>query len=221
MKIITISNLINHALQFVVQTSKLYNIDESHAVKHSLEVFRFADCIYKDEIKRNSYLSSQKKIIYLSALVHDMCDKKYMNEAEGIQNIRKHMKNHISDDELDIVSKIIETISYSKVKKNGYPQLGEYQLAYHIVREADLLSAYDIDRSIMFSMLHEKNDFFDGLPASIELFEKRVLTYISDELFITEYSQKKSKELHERSIHDLEQYKEMYKDMYKDFENMN
>ena len=42
-------------------------------------------------------------------------------------------------------------MSYSKVKVHGYPELGDYQLAYHIVRESDLLTAYNIPRSIVYN----------------------------------------------------------------------
>ena len=55
------------------------------------------------------------------------------------------MKPYIASEKLDIIFQIITTMSYSTVKKNGFPSLNEYQLAYHIVREADLLAAYDID----------------------------------------------------------------------------
>ena len=46
------------------------------------------------------------------------------------------MKNN----DLEVIGKIIGTMSYSKVKANGYPDLGEYQLAYHIVRGSGFIS---------------------------------------------------------------------------------
>ena len=50
MKIITTSlslmNLINHCFDFVMDTSAIHNIDESHALKHSMEVFGYAKKIW-------------------------------------------------------------------------------------------------------------------------------------------------------------------------------
>ena len=51
---------------------------------------------------------------------------------------------------MDVIGDIIGSMSYSKVKKNGFPELGDYQTEYNIVREADLLAAYDIDRAIIY-----------------------------------------------------------------------
>ena len=101
------------------------------------------------------------------------------------------------------MSDIITTMSYSKVKKNGYPNLGNYQLAYHIVREADLLSAYDFERSLVYQMMHEKDDYCRSLKTTFDLFEKRILTYRSDGLFVTEYSKNKSEVLHNYTKHEI------------------
>ena len=54
MKITALSPLLNCAFNYVVKFSKIYNIDESHALKHSMETFRFANEIYNHEIKQNS-----------------------------------------------------------------------------------------------------------------------------------------------------------------------
>ena len=65
LKPISILALINYAFQYVVDTSLKYNIDESHALKHSMEVFGYAKQNYDLEIKKNSFLSTQKEIIYM------------------------------------------------------------------------------------------------------------------------------------------------------------
>jgi hypothetical protein len=114
------------------------------------------------------------------------------------------MKECISYDDFQIITKIITTMSYSKVRKNGYQEMGEYQLAYHIVREADLLAAYDIDRCIIFGMYIDTLDYMDALKRAKDLFTTRVLTYIEDNLFITEYSQRQSRILHEYAVSNLE-----------------
>ena len=136
-----------------------------------------------------------------------MCDKKYMNEKEGIHEMKEYMKDYVKEPELEVISSIISTMSYSKVKVNGYPKLGEYQLAYHIVREADLLAAYDIDRCIMYSIHKDSSEYSGALKVALELFDNRVFRMRQDRLFKTEYSRKESLKLHKKAKNDVESLK--------------
>ena len=187
------TDFINLAFKCVVDLTKKYNIDESHSLKHSMEVMRFASDIYDSELVSNPHLLGQRDVIILSAILHDMCDKKYVDEVEGLAEIQRYM-SEFSD--FPVIAKIITTMSYSKVKKNGYPDLGIYQLAYHIVREADLLAAYDIDRCIIFGMSVDKLAYSVAVERAKLLFVDRVMKYRSDGLFVTEWSKAKSLELH-------------------------
>jgi HD superfamily phosphodiesterase len=211
MKVMNFVTLINQAFRFVIQTSQEYCIDESHALKHSMEVFNFANNIYESELRSYPHLSDQREIISLAAIVHDMCDKKYMNETIGIINIKNYMKDYLPEEELEVVTSIISGMSYSTVKKKGYPDLGKYQHAYHIVREADLLAAYDFDRSVIFNIMRNKCNYVDSLYESKELFEKRILNYRKDKLFITNYSKNKSVLLHKKAISDIEKINALLK----------
>jgi len=188
------TDYINLAFSCVKDLTRKYNIDESHGLKHSMEVMRFALDIYESELESNPHLAGQKMIIILSAILHDMCDKKYVDEVEGLAEIERYMSDFT---DFPIIANIITTMSYSKVKKNGYPDLGIYQLAYHIVREADLLAAYDIDRCVIFAMEMHKMDYTDAVDHADKLFKGRVMNYIDDDLFVTEYSKRKAGELHE------------------------
>jgi HD superfamily phosphodiesterase len=210
MKIIPTTNLINLAFNYVMRTSKIYNIDESHALKHSMEVYSYANKIYESEVVKNSHLENQREIICASAILHDMCDKKYMIEKNGLGMIKNYMSDYMTAKNLDTVCDIISTISYSKVKNVGYPNLGEYQLAYHIVREADLLSAYDIDRCIMYGMYMEKLNYDKALQKAINLFDTRVLKYRSDKLFITAYSKNESLKQHKKAKKEIENLKKVF-----------
>jgi len=194
-----------------METCDIHKIDESHALKHSMEVYNFAKKIYESELVKNSYLEEQQEIIYMTAIGHDMCDKKYMNETEGILKYQKYISEYIKPTDVEIIGKIIATMSYSKVKINGYPDLKEYQLAYHIVREADLLSAYDIDRCVIYGMYVEKLEYDAALKRAIELFESRVLKYRSDNLFITKYSKKESLKMHNNAKRNLDFLKKTVK----------
>ena len=193
-------NLINRGFNYVVETSQLYHIDESHALKHSMEVYQFAKQIYESELIIKPYIENHKEIIYMAAIGHDMCDKKYMDEKEGIIKYQTYLSGYMSSSDLEIVGKIIGTMSYSKVKANGYPKLGEYQLAYHIVREADLLAAYDIDRCIMYTMYRDNCSYSKALQEALNLFDYRVFRMRQDRLFKTKYSKKESLKLHKKAI---------------------
>jgi len=197
------NNIINTAFECVMKITKDQEIDESHAVKHSIEVFNLSREILESELPNNPQLSSQKNIIYCAAILHDMCDKKYMNDEEGLKRIQEYMKGVLSEHEIEIMSKIIMTMSYSKVSKYGYPELGEYQRAYHIVREADLLAAYDIDRCIIYSMYRDDIDYFAARAIAVELFNNRVFRMRQDRLFKTKYSQKESLKLHKKAKNDV------------------
>ena len=197
-------SIISRAFNLVVFLSKKFNIDESHSLKHSMEVYNFALQIYESELEMNHYLEGQKDIIILAAILHDTIDKKYVDEQAGLEEIRKHMEYHVKSEKLDIIFQIITTMSYSTVKKNGFPLLNEYQLAYHIVREADLLAAYDIDRCIMYAMYKKDMMYSDAVNAAKTLFEERVFKHRTDKLFVTNYSKKLSIQLHKKAKKDVE-----------------
>jgi hypothetical protein len=208
-KSITLINLINYAFKYVVDTSSLYAIDESHALKHSMEVYSFAKKIFESELIKLPYLKEQREIIYMSAIGHDMCDKKYIDETIGVKRYKNYLSEYMVDSDIEIIGKIIETMSYSKVKKNGFPNLGDHQLAYHIVREADLLAAYDIDRCIMYNMYRNNRNYSDSLNDAINLFDNRVFMMRKDRLFKTDYSKKESLRLHRKAKKDVECLREI------------
>lgn len=199
--------LLNKLFKFVTLTSKQLVIDESHGIKHSMEVLNFAHNIYKNEITNYPIIKNHERIIYISAIIHDMCDKKYIDEKFGIKKIEDFLKLEIPIEETKVIKDIISTMSYSTVKKNGYPKLNEYQVAYHIVREADLLSAYDFDRCIIYN-LHKKNgNINEAFKDSEELFNKRILKQITDDLYFTSYSKQIAKDLEIKSINKLNDWK--------------
>jgi len=207
---LSLMNLINMGFKYVIQTSDTYKIDESHALKHSMEVYGLAKKIYESEIEKNPFLEKQKEIIYMASIGHDMCDKKYMDEKIGIKKYQTYLTDFMEPSDLDIMGKIIGTMSYSKVKVNGFPNLGEYQLAYHIVREADLLASYDIDRCIMYRMCNGSNiGYYDALNEALELFDYRIFKLRSDKLFITNYSKRESLKLHKKAKKDVKSLSEI------------
>jgi hypothetical protein len=79
-------------------------------------------------------------------------------------------------------------------------------MAYHVVREADLLSAYDINRAIIYE-IYSNLTVDASINDSYQLFDNRVLKYRDDGLFITEYSKQKSAEMHKECIKQIDAWK--------------
>lgn len=187
----------NPIFNFIKNTCKQFDIDESHGIKHSMEVFDFSYSILQSESKNNPDLLGKEKIIYTAALLHDMCDNKYMDEEVGIKTIKQFLITELkyNDAEINAILDIIGTMSYSKVKKNRFPDLGEYQMAYHIVREADLLAAYDIDRCIIYTMMKNNVTYEDAFIEAKLLYYSRMGQHIDDGLFTFDSSKKMAVEL--------------------------
>jgi hypothetical protein len=185
--------------QFVKLTSYRYGIDESHAVGHAMDVLEYAQQIINETAHQHKYIREQEPIIFTSAILHDMCDKKYVEPTMGIFEIDRLLNYRLKPYEIQHIKDIITKMSYSTVKQNGFPDLGEYTMAYHIVREADLLTAYDFNRAMIYRMYNSQDNFIDAFENSKILFEKRTFRHEEDGLFITEYSKEKSRELYKKS----------------------
>jgi len=177
-----------------------HKIDESHGVSHSMDVLHFAHNIYNSELPKHPELLDQERLIYVSAIIHDMCDKKYMNEKEGVYEIEEFLGDKLTPLEIDTTKQIISTISYSTVKKNGFPDLGLYIPAYHIVRESDLLAAYDFDRSMIYHMYKNGETTETAFSNAKELFRTRVLRHERDGLFTTNYAKTYHPYLHSKAL---------------------
>ena len=197
--------LLNTLMRFVQYNSIKYKIDESHALGHALEVLHHTHHIYLHQRIKSPELREQESIFYSAAMLHDIYDHKYTNPQ--IPPISEVLQYHLKPHEIVAVKNIIDTMSYSVVKKNGFPQLKEYQWAYHTVREADLLASYDLNRAMLFHMYHSNDDIHKSYENIRAFFENRVKQYHTDNLFMTEYGKTKGYELREKSIDQLSSWK--------------
>jgi HD superfamily phosphodiesterase len=204
-------SILSNLISFVLLTIKKYNIDESHGLSHSMDVLYNAHNILESELIKTPELEKHRKIIMTSAVLHDMCDKKYLDEIEGIDAIQEFLNDKLDPMEIEISKKIMTTMSYSKVKKDGYPNFGNYQMAYHIVREADLLSAYDFDRCMIYSINKNNYDLDKSFNNAYELFKNRVLKHHQDNLFTTNYAKRESIKLHVESTIRIDNWKKILK----------
>jgi hypothetical protein len=124
------------------------------------------------------------------------------------------LEGQLEQNEINAIKDIISTMSYSTVKKNGYPKLDNFQHAYHIVREADLLAAYDFDRCMLYN-IHKQTEenknneikMTEAFNNANELFQNRVLKHNKDGLFVTDYSKNNYLPLHIEALKRIRTWK--------------
>lgn len=139
-----------------------------------------------------SLSSREVLIIQVSALLHDTVDGKYCDEVIATERVKTFLlvTLHFSTHDISTVLFLISTISYSKVKKRGYPQELRnnkgLEESYHLLRVCDLLAGYDPERSVMYNFFKGKVGTRGSITEAVEamraLFEVRVLKYIEDGL---------------------------------------
>jgi HD superfamily phosphodiesterase len=210
-------SLISKLFHFVLLITNKYGIDDSHGISHSMNTLHYANEIFKDEVQRHPILKEQEKLIYTTAILHDMCDKKYMNEYVGLCEIANFLEDDalFTPNEINIACNIMSTMSYSKVKRDGFPNLGGYQRAYNIVRESDLLTAYDFDRCLIYNMNRNDCDLETSFTTANELFEHRVFKHNDDKLFLLDYSKKESLKLETQSLARINHWKQVIRTLRK------
>jgi hypothetical protein len=204
-------SLLSKLMYFVLLTTKKYGIDESHGLLHSMNVLQYANKIYEHEVVNYPILKKQEKLIYVSAILHDMCDKKYLDEITGLNEIDNflHSEHALHPIEINMSKQIMSTMSYSKVKVDGFPTMGGYQMAYHVVREADLLTAYDFDRCMIYKMNQNGGNIENAFIDAEDLFNKRVLQHNDHGLFLFDYSRKESIPLHNTALQRISAWRNM------------
>lgn len=190
----------NTIVNFILTQCKQYQIDESHALNHALNVFTTSVKIYDHEKESNPFLKSQERIIFTSALIHDTCDSKYTDETTSLQHINNLLQGeNYQGDEINAITNIITKMSYHKIKLHGFPDMGDYQSAFNIVREADLLCGYDFNRVILYGIYKQDLKYMESFRRSRELYCERMDKQISDGLFFTEYGLKMAHELNKEN----------------------
>ena len=188
--------MLNQVVDFIQKTCILFNIDDSHGLGHAIKTLLWSLRISKD-MKLTFH---ESKVIQLSCLLHDMCDKKYMDEQFGVNRIRIFLTETVKEDPgvVERVIFIITTMSYSKVIKKGYPDFKgdpSTEMCYHIVRNSDLLESYDPERCIGYHV-RCGGTRKDGIIRMFEIFEDRVLRLIDNGYINLELAKEFALELH-------------------------
>ena len=205
--------IIDKAFECVKSICKRYNIDESHAMYHSMTVLNNAKTLYNNLKLENSFLEEKHLlIICVSAIVHDMCDHKYMDVMLGVSEIRSYLtSDYISNHDFEIISDIILHMSYSYVKRMGFFSFTDpaQTMAYNIVREADMLASYDFDRCVIYGVYMSNYSYSMSVEMAVNLFEMRMMTYLDDNMFTFEFSKSQARILHVKAEGVLESLKKM------------
>ena len=93
-----------------------------------------------------------------------------------------------------------------ELKKNGYPDLGDYQMAYHVVREADLLTSYNFDRAMIYH-INRGNNLTSSYENALQVFYERVFNYNTDRLLLSDYAMQKSYPLTKNALKQMSVWK--------------
>ncbi len=169
----------------VKKLSKIGNIDNSHNHNHSKEVLFWSTEI----IKRLPFQLSQNEILMIGqcSLLHDLIDPKYSDFSIEVET---HLKKYHSKHDVYFMMKIMKTMSYSKiVSPQGtihYPQWiynSPFATSFHITREADLLSSYNIARMIEYRKNIGTYSNHEIKKEVVDLYNDRMDKLVSRQLF--------------------------------------
>lgn len=178
--------MIRSAEPFVKAVCKKFGIDDSHGVKHSNRVMEIA---HKIMATLPEITEEQRHMAMMASALHDLCDHKYVDEAEGSALIKKWLLNNqwwkesVADDLISIIT----SMSYSKLKAHVvndrpvFPDHGKWQISYEVARHADLLESYVVARCVLYNKhIHPDLDEDAHWNRARELFEERVFNYVKD-----------------------------------------
>jgi HD superfamily phosphodiesterase len=185
-----------HSLRLVKQLSSYYRIDQSHNEHHSREVLFWCNDLLQSE--RKTYPFSYIKIIAQSAILHDMIDHKYSTEPSKIWD---YLRTVNTPQETTVVMNIMSTMSYSKTLVDGvvrFPdwirQDKEYENAYHIVRQADLLSSYNLARMVEYRQARNVSEPLIREEV-VDMYKNRMARLVEHGLFVTGHAKERAGQL--------------------------
>lgn len=203
---------------YAKDVSRKCGFDDSHSLRHFVNTVVYTKMIInhmRAELDVMPLLvpgvsqDLAEEILSVAAFSHDLIDKKYMLEEEGIFNLRKlFMENNYHH--VNTVMEIITAISFSvrfRRLEEGMTAIapGPLNLATAIIADADQLDSYDIARCIIYQQTRFSGPNFCSLTAEKReelclmwtktILVKRVLQYIP-QYMNTEIAKKIAAPLH-------------------------
>lgn len=174
-------------------------IDDSHNHVHSKEVLHWATEILRrlDKDDREELSRIGRLRIGHCAILHDLLDQKYDTALSVKDEVGLHLAQWFPDPQSQQMIDVMESISYSKTVRTGedgnrsveFPlwvrDHPEWSQVYHIVREADLLAAYNLARMVEYRRCRFPDLSIDEIRADMRsLFDRRIRTMVDDGLFV-------------------------------------
>lgn len=174
---------------FVEMCCKEQHIDDSHGLIHSKSTVEWAERI----MASMNCSEEEQRFVRYGAALHDMCDSKYIEIEKGQARIATWLtSNGWTQEDTEAFIDVIGTTSYSKLKEQNknqnkknkeivYPDHGKWQRAYHIIRHADLLDAYKVERCMLYNQrIHPEMSHAEAFALVKAMFETRMFKYVSD-----------------------------------------
>jgi len=214
-------NAFNILFAFAMRRFNEMHVDESHHIGHSMQVLHHANRILAEEMKihprMQPLLASQTLVIFAAAVTHDTLDHKYCKDTSmqetSLHQLHDLLTHNLSMDanDVDATLHIIDGMSFSKCRQVGYPKnLGTYTVAFHVVREADLLAAYDIDRAMLYHLHTQKGSTLaEAYVSAKRVFLDRIAKQYRDGWLQTHYAKRVAPTLHRRSVMRLLHWRRM------------
>lgn len=205
--------------RFVQLIVNAYGIDGSHDITHAMDVMALTVRIMMECDECVEMTKEERRMAIIAALLHDTVDKKYMDEKEGVLRVRKILKDDLTEKQINVICEIISTMSYSKImaKRRQAQKKGEtitgfptdkqeaWMRIYHVVRQADLLSAYRVQRCVLYNQTKYVGETWEETKERVrQVFTDRILRHRDDGLLIWKWTEQKGKELEERAKEEIE-----------------
>uniref|UniRef100_A0A6C0D040 HD/PDEase domain-containing protein n=1 Tax=viral metagenome TaxID=1070528 RepID=A0A6C0D040_9ZZZZ len=208
---------IRDTYQFSKKVFDNYGYDRSHGIGHAVDVTKYANDIFEFHTMNNPNKKKIKEIIIVCSLLHDTIDKKYSPETTEFRTkcVQRFLLHDLEYEPLVVMNimRIMKTMSYSLTvhncssfhpplwikkedEKEKKSRLYPWSLIYHTVRQADLLTSYDVERMLSYKYYNIDKNISFVLEDTKEMFETRIssLTTIPD-LFPSSWALTESKRL--------------------------
>lgn len=153
--------LLKKSIPIVKKHAEKYNVDESHNHIHSLEVANYCLNLIRFEANLSK---TEQDIAILGSIFHDTIDDKYIPSSENTDELLQSYLEQVVGTHSKLIEPVIlfsKSMSYSKtvVRQKDksltleiplYIQTHPYVRAFHLMRNADLLSSYNLKRCLLF-----------------------------------------------------------------------
>lgn len=183
-------NIISEAIKYIEELFK-ENAD-GHDAAHTMRVYKNAERLAE------YYSESDKEIILLSALLHDVDDHKLF-DTKNNENARRFLEeNGVEEPDIERICTIINAVSFSK-NRGKHPDTIEGKIVQDADR-LDALGAIGIARTFAYGGKHQRS-----LDDSVKHFYEK-LFLLKDEM-----NTKEAKEMAEERHKIMEEFIEEYK----------